>query len=162
VQEGFPPARIVQVDADGLDAERPAPGQRALDIGDEEVEMVRARATGGQEAVEKGGIRAPGGGQQLDFGARGEFQLAPPEPGGVAAIGPGSAKDAAEQLSAARKGRRADGEVIEDSGHGISRYGQARSEPNANELVGMTKLHGGAEPAAIAAARAAARSTLPG
>jgi hypothetical protein len=73
VQEGLLPARIGQVDPDGLDAERPDPGQRALDVGDKEVEVVRPSAPGRQETVEKGGIGAPGGGQQLDFRARGEL-----------------------------------------------------------------------------------------
>ena len=47
VQEGLPPARIGQVDPNGLDAERPNPGQRALDVGNEEVEVMRARAAPG-------------------------------------------------------------------------------------------------------------------
>ena len=124
VQERFLPGRIGQVDTDGLDAERLDPGQRALDVGDEEVEVVRAGAPG-QEALKESGVGTPGGRQQLDFRARGEFQLAPPEPGRVVAIRPGSAEDAAEQLLAAAESRRADGQVIEDRGHEISRYGLA-------------------------------------
>src|SRR5215470_15107296 len=126
VQEGLSPARIGQTDPDRVDAERLDPRQRALDVGDEEVEVVRARATSGQEAVEERRVRTPGGCQQLDLRAGGEYQLTPPEPGGVTAIRPGSAENAAEQLPAIRQGRRADGEVIEDSGHEISRYGQRR------------------------------------
>jgi hypothetical protein len=73
VQEGFPPVRVGQVDADRLDAGRPDPGQRGLDVGDEEVEVVRARAAGSQEALEKGRAGTPGGCQQLDIRARGEL-----------------------------------------------------------------------------------------
>src|ERR1700733_1382671 len=72
-QEGLLPVRIGQVDPDGLDARRLYPGQRLLDVGDEEVEVVWARAAAGQEAVEEGRAGAPGGCQQLDFRTRGEF-----------------------------------------------------------------------------------------
>jgi hypothetical protein len=96
VQEGLLPVRIGQVDPDGLDARRLYQGQRVLDVGDEEVEVVRARAAASREAVEEGRAGAPGGCQQLDFRTCGEFQLAPPVPGRVAAIGPGSAEDAAD------------------------------------------------------------------
>ena len=121
VQEGFLPAGMVQADADRLDAEGPGPGQRLGDVGDEEVEVVRARAAAGQEALEKRGVRPAGGGQQLDLRAGGELQLAPPVPGGVAAVGPGPAEKAAKQFPAVRQGRRADGEVIKVGGHGASR-----------------------------------------
>jgi hypothetical protein len=71
-------------------------GQRVLDVGDEEAEVVRARAEAGQETAGEGRAGAPGGCQQLDFRICGEFQLTPPVPGRVAAIGPGSAEDAAD------------------------------------------------------------------
>jgi hypothetical protein len=66
VQEGLLPVRIGQVDPDGLDARRLYQGQRVLDVGDEEAEVVRARAAASQEAVEKaapefGGGDLPGG-----------------------------------------------------------------------------------------------------
>ena len=53
VQEGLLPVRIGQVDPDGLHARRLYQGQRVLDVGDEEAEVVRARAAASQEAVEK-------------------------------------------------------------------------------------------------------------
>ena len=96
------------------------------------------RAAGGQEAAGDGRAGTPGGGQQPGFRARGEFQPPPPEPGRGAATRPGSARQAAEQLPAAGKGARADGEVIEDSGHGITRYGQQPPVPNAGERAGPT------------------------
>ena len=74
-------------------------------------------APGGQEALQKGRVGAAGRRHQLDFRPRSELQLAPPEAGGVAAVDPGSAEDAAEQLPAVGQGRRADGEVVEDGGH---------------------------------------------
>jgi hypothetical protein len=121
VQEGLAPVRIGQVDADGFEAGRADPGQRVRDVGDEEVEVVRARAAGGQEAVEERRVGTAGGGQQLDFRARGELQLAPPVSGGVAAVGPRSAQHAAEQVPAVRQARRPDGEVIEHGNHGTAR-----------------------------------------
>jgi hypothetical protein len=121
VQEGLLPAGIAQADADRLDPEGPGPGQRLRDVADQEVEVVRARAAAGQEALEERRVRPAGGGQQLDLRAGGELQLAPPVPGGVAAVGPGSAEKAAEQLPAVRQGWRADGEVIEIGGPGASR-----------------------------------------
>ena len=62
MQEGLLPVRVGQVDPDRLDAGRLDPGQRALDVGNKEVEVMRARAAGIQEAVEEGCIGAPGGG----------------------------------------------------------------------------------------------------
>ena len=117
VQERLFPVRVGQVDLDGLDAESPDPGQRGLDVGDDEVEVVRAGAAGGQEALQEGRVGAAGGRHQLDFRSRGELQLAPPEAGGVAAVEPCSAEDAAEQLPAVGQGRRADGKMIENDGH---------------------------------------------
>jgi hypothetical protein len=127
VQEGLFPVRAGKVHPDGLDTERPDLGQRALDIADEEVEVVRARAPGGQEPVEEGGIRPPGGRQQLDLGTRGVLQLPPPEPGRVTAVGPGPTEHAAEQLPAAREVRRTDSKVIKNNSHETSRYGQEHS-----------------------------------
>jgi hypothetical protein len=94
-QEGLLPVRIGQVDPDGLDARRLYQGQRVLDLGDEEVEVVRARAAASQEASRKAAPEPPVGVSSSIFGP-GEFQLAPPVPGRVAAIGPGSAEDAAD------------------------------------------------------------------
>ena len=56
VQKRLLPVRVGQVDVDGLEAERPDPGQRALDVGDDEVEVVRAGPAGGQEALQEGRV----------------------------------------------------------------------------------------------------------
>ena len=77
--------RVSQVDADGLDAEGPDPGQCVPDVVDDEVEVVRAGPAGRQEALEEGRVGAVGGGQQLDLRPRTELQLAPPESRGVPA-----------------------------------------------------------------------------
>ena len=58
VQERLLPVRVVQVDANRFDAERPDPGQRVLDVADEKVEVVRAGPAGGQGTAR--GTRRPG------------------------------------------------------------------------------------------------------
>jgi hypothetical protein len=126
VQKGLPPVRVGQVDADGLDAERPEPGQRLADVGNQEGEVVRTCPVGGEEALQEGRVRTARRRQQLNFRASGELELAPPEPRRVVAEGPGATEDPAEQVPAVGQGRRADGEVIEVGGHGTSRYRRAR------------------------------------
>ena len=71
-----------------------------------------------RKPLEERRVRAAGGGEQLDLRSGGEIELAPPVAGGVAAVGPGTAEDAAEQLPAVGQGGRADGEVIKNGGHG--------------------------------------------
>ena len=81
VQEGLLPVRIGQVDPDGLDARRPYQGQRVLDVGDEEVEVVRAHAAASQEAVEEGRAGAPVGVSSSIFGPVANFSWPHQYPG---------------------------------------------------------------------------------
>ncbi|MFY9930133.1 MAG: hypothetical protein WAK82_19225 [Streptosporangiaceae bacterium] len=62
--------------------------------------MVRAGAAGGEKALEEGRIGSAVRLHQLDLRAGLEFQLPPPEPGGVATVGPGAAENAARDLAA--------------------------------------------------------------
>ena len=89
VQERLLMARVIQADPDGLDAQRPDPRQRVLDVVDGEVEVMRPGTMSGQEALQEGRVGAAGRRQQLDFRPRGEAQLAPPVAAGVTAVRPG-------------------------------------------------------------------------
>jgi hypothetical protein len=113
VQEGLLPVRIGQVDPDGLDARRLYQGQRVLDVGDEEVEVVRARAAASQEAVEEGRAGAPGGCQQLDFRTW-RISAGPTSTRASCRHRPRFRRGRRRLAPSHQKGRRADGQMIED------------------------------------------------
>src|SRR4029077_16784544 len=82
------PPGIEQPYLDRLDAGRLDSRQRYLDVGNDEVQVMRTRTPGGEEAFEERCIGAGCRRDQLYLRASGELQLAPPEAGGVTSLGP--------------------------------------------------------------------------
>jgi hypothetical protein len=68
VQERLLPVRVGQVDTDGLDAERPDPGQRPLDVGDDEVKVVGPAPRAARKRSRKAASAPPVGVSSSIFG----------------------------------------------------------------------------------------------